>query len=50
MPNSGIKIVDMPTPNNPALSGQTLFVQWLALEASEDWIGATSNAVRIPLH
>lgn len=50
MPQTGIKLASVPIPNQPALSGQVLFAQWLVLEPSEDWDGATSNAVRIPLH
>ena len=50
MAGSGVKIADVPIPNNSALSGQTLFAQWLALEPSTVGFVATSNAVRIPLH
>ncbi len=50
MAGSGVKIADVPIPNNSALSGQTLFAQWLALEPSSVGFAATSNAVRIPLH
>jgi hypothetical protein len=39
----------LPLPNLPALSGQTLFAQWLVLEPSREWPLATSNALRIPL-
>lgn len=39
----------LPVPNLPALSGQTLFAQWLLLEPSREWPMATSNALRIPL-
>lgn len=49
MPTSGVQIADVPIPNNSALSGQTLYAQWLALEQSTNGIAATSNALRIPL-
>ncbi len=41
--------VPIPLPNTPALSGQTLFAQWLVLEPSGTWPVAMSNALRIPL-
>ncbi|HEX6811728.1 MAG TPA: cytochrome c peroxidase [Planctomycetota bacterium] len=45
----GILQAPLPLPNVPALSGQTLFAQWLVLEPSQSWPLATSNALRIPL-
>jgi hypothetical protein len=46
---SGVIQAPLPLPNLPALSGQTLFAQWLVLEPSRGWPLATSNALRIPL-
>ena len=39
----------LPLPNTPSLSGQTMFAQWLVLEASLSWPAAASNVLRIPL-
>jgi cytochrome c peroxidase len=46
---TGIQVVPLPLPNVPALSGQTLFAQWLVLEPSATAPIVTSNALRIPL-
>jgi hypothetical protein len=46
---TGVLQAPLPLPNLPALSGQTLFAQWLVLEPSREWPFATSNALRIPL-
>jgi hypothetical protein len=48
MPTGNIQS-PLPLPNLPALSGQTLFAQWLVLEPSREWPMATSNALRITL-
>ena len=47
--SSATKQVPIPIPNVAALSGQTLFTQWLVLEPSSSNLIATSNALRIPL-
>jgi len=47
--DTGVIQSPFPVPNYPALSGQTLFAQWLVLEPSRQWPLATSNALRIPL-
>ncbi|HEX6811729.1 MAG TPA: cytochrome c peroxidase [Planctomycetota bacterium] len=46
---TGVLEAPLPLPNVPALSGQTLFAQWVVLEPSQSWPLATSNALRIPL-
>jgi len=46
---TGIAEAPLSLPSVPALSGQTLFAQWLVLEPSREWPLATSNALRIPL-
>jgi hypothetical protein len=46
---TGVIQAPLPLPNLPALSGQTLFAQWLVLQPSREWPLATSNALRIPL-
>lgn len=46
---SGVKQVPMPLPNAPALSGLTLFAQWLAFAPSEHGPFALSNALRMQL-
>lgn len=46
---SGTRQVPVPIPNQPALSGQTLFAQWLVLDTSVPGLAATSNALRVPL-
>jgi cytochrome c peroxidase len=48
MAGGGVQ-VPVPIPHTPALSGQTLFAQWLVLEPTSNWPMATSNALRIPL-
>ena len=50
MPGSGLQIANIAIPSNAALSGQTLFAQWLVLEPSNQGFVATSNALRVPLH
>jgi hypothetical protein len=45
----GLAQVALPLPNVPALSGQTLFTQWLVLEPSAQGPFASSNALRITL-
>lgn len=49
MPHTGTVIAPMPLPNDPGLSGVTLFGQWLALEPSGQWPVSTSNVLRVEL-
>jgi hypothetical protein len=46
---TGAKQVPLPLPNNPSLSGMTLFAQWLVLEPSRTGPLATSNALQMTL-
>jgi cytochrome c peroxidase len=46
---SGVVVAPLPLPNVPALSGQTLFTQWLSVEGNPQSPLSTSNALRIPL-
>jgi cytochrome c peroxidase len=46
---AGTAQVPLPLPNAPALSGQTLFTQWLVLQPSSEGPFASSNALRITL-
>lgn len=48
MTGGGVQ-VPLPLPSTPALSGQTLFAQWIVLEPTGGSPMSTSNALRIPL-
>ena len=49
LPGTGIKVVPLPLPNQPSLSGAVLYAEWLALEPSQSSQWATSDALRIEL-
>lgn len=48
-PSAGVAQLQIPIPNNPALSGQFGLAQWLVLEPTPTLPFATSNALLIPL-
>jgi cytochrome c peroxidase len=47
--DSGSVQTPVPLPNTASLSGQTLFAQWLVLEASQNGPVSTSNVLRMTL-